>query len=151
METSGIYQNRFKALNCCVLVPTYNNERTLASVVEGLMVYTNQIIVLNDGSTDNTREILQHFTQIEVRNFQKNRGKGKVLKKGFKIAEELGYDYAITIDSDGQHYPDDLDVFLSELEKRNPGDKEIWQRCPMVMCLPILIVPMSILLLNGLR
>ncbi|MEO2073474.1 MAG: DUF2062 domain-containing protein [Zunongwangia sp.] len=125
LNTSGVYQNRFKALNCCVLVPTYNNERTLASVVEGLMVYTNQIIVLNDGSTDNTREILQHFTQIEVRNFQKNRGKGKVLKKGFKIAEELGYDYAITIDSDGQHYPDDLDVFLSELEKRNPGDKEI--------------------------
>ena len=92
LNTSGVYQNRFKALNCCVLVPTYNNERTLASVVEGLMVYTNQIIVLNDGSTDNTREILQHFTQIEVRNFQKNRGKGKVLKKGFKIAEELGYD-----------------------------------------------------------
>ncbi|WBL20844.1 DUF2062 domain-containing protein [Zunongwangia sp. HRR-M8] len=125
MSTTGIYQNRFKALNCCIIVPTYNNQGTLASVLEDLLVYTNQIIVLNDGSTDNTKNILKNFDAIEIRNFEKNRGKGVVLKKGFKIAEELGYDYAITIDSDGQHYPDDLDVFLTELEKRNPGDKEL--------------------------
>jgi glycosyltransferase involved in cell wall biosynthesis len=44
-----------------------------------------------------------------------NQGKGNGLKTGFRKAKELGYDYAITIDSDGQHYPDDIPVFVEAL------------------------------------
>jgi len=54
-----------------------------------------------------------------------NRGKGIALKTGFKRAEEKAYKYAITIDSDGQHYPADLEKFLVELENRKTDDPEL--------------------------
>lgn len=113
-----IFQSRFKDLNCCVIVPTYNNDGTLHSFLNSLQGFTDQIIVVNDGSTDSTSEILQEFNNLQLVTHPKNRGKGIALKTGFKRARELGYAYAITIDSDGQHYPEDLDIFLSELENQ---------------------------------
>lgn len=125
LKERGIYEERFKKAQCCVIVPTYNNEKTLASVLESILLYTSQIIVLNDGSTDSTATILENFSELNIFNFKKNRGKGQVLKEGFKIAENIGYKYAITIDSDGQHYADDLIVFLTELENRKSTEKEL--------------------------
>jgi glycosyltransferase involved in cell wall biosynthesis len=81
--------------------------------------------VVNDGSTDATKDILNSFSNLHIFHFERNRGKGVALNRGFEFAEDLGYDYAITIDSDGQHYPDDLDVFLTEMESRKPGDPEL--------------------------
>ncbi len=107
------------------MVPTYNNGKTLASVITGLKTYTQNIIVVNDGSTDSTSEILTTISDIIVFNKSTNQGKGTALKKGFQLAEAEAYEYAITIDSDGQHYADDLDIFLSELENRKAGDREI--------------------------
>ncbi|MDR9456314.1 MAG: DUF2062 domain-containing protein [Salegentibacter sp.] len=121
MSSTPIYQSRFEKLNCCILIPTYNNEKTLASVLQDLMLYTSNLVVVNDGSTDSTSQILQEFSAINIHHFEENQGKGEALKQGFKIAEALGYEYAVTIDSDGQHYPDDLDVFLGELENKKPG------------------------------
>ena len=106
-------------------MPTYNNQQSLELVVLDLMGYTNNILIVNDGSTDNTKKILEGFPSLKILHFQENKGKGTALKQGFKVAGKLGYEYAITIDSDGQHYPDDLDIFLSELENRNPNDPEI--------------------------
>ncbi|UJH91638.1 DUF2062 domain-containing protein [Antarcticibacterium sp. 1MA-6-2] len=124
MKNQPVYQSRFDALKCCILVPTYNNEKSLASVLRDLMLYTSNIIVVNDGSTDSTHNILKNFSDLNIYEYDQNRGKGAALNYGFKKAEDLGYAYAITIDSDGQHYPDDLDIFLSELESKE-GDKEI--------------------------
>ncbi|MFD1095969.1 DUF2062 domain-containing protein [Salegentibacter chungangensis] len=125
MSNSPIYQSRFDRLKCCILVPTYNNAGSLASVLQDLLFYTSNLIVVNDGSTDDTLDILKSFPQLLVHHLEKNSGKGVALNTGFKIAEKEGYDYAISIDSDGQHYPDDLDVFLSELEGKAPEDKEL--------------------------
>lgn len=125
LSSSPIYQSRFDNLNCCILIPTYNNEGTLASVLQDLMLYTTNLVVVNDGSTDGSDETLENFSEIHIHHLPKNRGKGVALKTGFKIAEELGYEYAISIDSDGQHYPDDLDIFLKELENREVGDPEL--------------------------
>lgn len=121
MSNKPIFQSRFEDLNCCILIPTYNNEKTLAGVLQDLLIYTSNLLVVNDGSTDSTVDILKEFPQIEIHHFEKNQGKGEALKKGFKYAENLGYEYAISIDSDGQHYPDDLDVFLRELENKKAG------------------------------
>ncbi len=123
MSNTPVYQSRFDKLNCCILIPTYNNGQTLASVLQDLQLYTSNLLVVNDGSTDETQEILKQFPEIDIHNFSENKGKGEALKKGFKIAEKLGYNYAITIDSDGQHYPDDLEVFLSELENKKPENE----------------------------
>lgn len=106
----------FKQKNVCVLVPTYNNEQTLAKVLNSVLAYTNQIIVVNDGSTDSTSVVLQQFPQIALVSYAQNKGKGHALRTGFKHAVKLGYDYAITIDSDGQHFADDLGKFLLKLE-----------------------------------
>lgn len=125
MSDSPIYQSRFDSLRCCILVPTYNNERSLPSVLQDLQLYTKNILVVNDGSTDSTPEILKNFDHLEIRHFKKNKGKGAALDHGFKVAEALGYEYAITIDSDGQHYPDDLEVFLIELEKKSDINPEL--------------------------
>ncbi|MCM4158831.1 DUF2062 domain-containing protein [Antarcticibacterium flavum] len=125
MSNSPIYQSRFDTHKCCVLVPTYNNEKSLASVLQDLQLYTSNIVVVNDGSTDTTKEILTNFSHLEIFHFEKNSGKGAALDHGFQKAEELGYEYAITIDSDGQHYPDDLEVFLDELEAKAPQDPEL--------------------------
>jgi glycosyltransferase involved in cell wall biosynthesis len=109
-------------MRCVVLVPTYNNATTLQSVLDRLQPYTSDILVVNDGSTDNTLEILQHYAHpIHIVTYEKNRGKGHALVTGFREAMKLGYDYAITIDSDGQHYPEDLPLFVNKLkEQKSP-------------------------------
>jgi len=106
--------------NFCILIPTYNNHQTLADVIRRVKAVTNDIIVINDGSTDNTSEILNSFPELRVIHHIKNFGKGKALSSGFAEALSLGYKYAISIDSDGQHYPEDIPLFLTKI-KHNPN------------------------------
>lgn len=108
-------QNAISEKNICVLVPTYNNEKTLRRVIDGILQYTRDIIVVNDGSTDSTPVILYDYPEIKIIHLPENKGKGNALKTGFREAEKTGYSYAITIDSDGQHYPDDIPVFVEAL------------------------------------
>ena len=106
----------FEHNDCCVLVPTYNNEGTLAGVLDDILNYTDHIIVVDDGSTDSTSEILRPYSQIVIIAYAKNKGKGYALRKGFEKSIKLGYRYAISIDSDGQHFASDLPAFLKALE-----------------------------------
>ncbi|SDQ52572.1 hypothetical protein SAMN05421664_1916 [Chryseobacterium soldanellicola] len=108
-------QNVISEKKICVLIPTYNNDKTLKRVIDGVLDYTENIIVVNDGSTDLTLKILHDYPQIDVINLPENKGKGNALTIGFRKAKKLGYHYAITIDSDGQHYPDDIPVFVEAL------------------------------------
>ena len=110
-------EHKLNSLQCCVIIPTYNNHKTLKSIIEGVLFCTKNIIIVNDGSTDSTSEILKNYPQIKQLHLSKNKGKGHALRLGFKHAESLGYHYAITIDSDGQHFPEDIPVFINELEK----------------------------------
>ena len=99
-------------------MPTYNNDGTLRDVVERVLRFCTDVIVVNDGCTDTSDEILTSFEdKITVVDYGKNRGKGYALKKGFEKAKELGYDLVITIDSDGQHYPEDIPLFINALEQ----------------------------------
>lgn len=109
--------NRFDELNCCVIIPTYNNEKTIVKIINDTLEYTDKIIVVNDGTTDSTAELLRPFeTSIIIIHQSKNYGKGIALRTAFKKALEMGYRYAITIDSDGQHFPADLVLFLDKIE-----------------------------------
>ncbi|MBK6344748.1 MAG: DUF2062 domain-containing protein [Bacteroidales bacterium] len=107
-------RNIFDSHNCCIIIPTYNNRATLAGVVEDALAYTSRIIVINDGSTDGTADVLDRFTGIDILHNEVNRGKGYSLRKAFRFALEKGYDYAITIDSDGQHLVRNVPVFLKK-------------------------------------
>ncbi|MBL7703730.1 MAG: DUF2062 domain-containing protein [Ferruginibacter sp.] len=99
------------------MIPTYNNAATLAKVIEDVAEYTSDIIVVNDGSTDNTVEVVKQFTAVQFISYQKNAGKGWALRTAFKYALDKGYNYAITIDSDGQHFAKDLPAFINKLEE----------------------------------
>ncbi|AZA55971.1 MULTISPECIES: DUF2062 domain-containing protein [Chryseobacterium] len=112
-------QHAISEKNICVLVPTYNNEKTLRRVIDGILQYTCDIIIVNDGSTDSTPVILYDYPEIKIIHLPENKGKGNALKTGFREAEKTGYSYAITIDSDGQHYPDDIPVFVEALLKED--------------------------------
>ena len=112
-----LIQQKITDLNVCVLMPTYNNERTLKRVIDGVLQFTQHLIVVNDGSTDSTTKILEDYSTLQQIHFKENKGKGKALRQGFKHAESLGYKYVITIDSDGQHFPKDIPVFIDELEQ----------------------------------
>lgn len=105
-------------LNCCVIIPTYNNENTIAKVITDVLEYSKHVIVVNDGATDNTPKIIASFSnKINTIGYSENVGKGHALKTGFRKAIELGFDYAITIDSDAQHYADDIPKFIEVLLK----------------------------------
>jgi len=108
---------QFESLKACVLLPTYNNAQTLAAVIESILEYTDHLIVVNDGATDETPSILKKYENIVVINFENNKGKGMALISGFDKAVELGYHHAISIDSDGQHKAKDLITFLDRLEE----------------------------------
>src|ERR1051325_6276946 len=101
---SPVYEQLFNKYNACVLIPTYNNAPVLTDVLQKVLHYTNRIIVINDGSTDNTTEIVKQYPQILLLSYTTNKGKGFAIRTGFKEAVKLGYDNVITIDSDGQHY-----------------------------------------------
>jgi glycosyltransferase involved in cell wall biosynthesis len=111
------YKELFREKKCCVIIPTYNNHHTIKQVIYDVLVYTGQIIVVNDGSTDHTSEILKEFTQIDLVSYPKNKGKGYALRQGFKFAWNKGYEYAITIDSDGQHFASNLPTFIEAIDE----------------------------------
>ena len=102
--------------NYCVIIPTYNNASTLGKVIEELLVYTSNIIAVNDGSTDETKTVLDSFSTIKAIHLPRNTGKGFALRKGFQSANKQGYEHVITIDSDGQHMVSDLPLFLEKIK-----------------------------------
>ncbi len=75
-------------MNWCVVIPTYNNEKTLEKVVQDVLGITGDVIVVNDGSTDSTPLILEKFKNIRVVSYARNQGKGYALKKGFEAGRK---------------------------------------------------------------
>lgn len=124
IEDTPILQSTFDTHRACILIPTYNNAGTLQRVLDEVLQYTTNLIIVNDGSTDSTAQILSEYPGINVHHMDKNGGKGKALRKGFHIADQARYQYVITMDSDGQHFPDDLPVFLEVLKNKRPSDPE---------------------------
>jgi len=118
----------------CVIIPTYNNSSTLLGVIKDVFRYNRNIIVINDGSTDDTAELLFKTDGIDVISYFENKGKGYALQRGFERAISKGFKYAITIDADGQHFADDIPLFEEKLIKhpdsvilgsRNMGQKGV--------------------------
>lgn len=104
-----------ESINCCVIIPTFNNDKTLGRVIQDVLKYTdeNRLIVVNDGATDTTGQVLEQYNAgLTIINNNINRGKGYSLRKAFSKAIELGFQNAITMDSDGQHFASDIPNFI---------------------------------------
>lgn len=113
-------KERLKQLKCAVLIPTYNNIKTIVQVVDDVLKYADDVLVVNDGSTDGTHQVLTHKTGIQYISYPSNKGKGYAILTGIRQALEQGFEYVITIDADGQHFAGDIPVFVEAVEKE-PG------------------------------
>jgi glycosyltransferase involved in cell wall biosynthesis len=102
-----------------VIIPAYNEAQSLPAFLPELIAYCRdrswRIVVVNDGSVDGTAEILERFAgneQFTVIRHKLNKGYGAALKTGLLACETP---YAVTIDADGQHYPEDIDKLFAML------------------------------------
>lgn len=111
----------------CVIIPTYNNGGTIVDVVSRALVQCQDVIVVCDGCTDDTLERLQNIPRLMVVELPTNRGKGKALQAGFRYALKAGFAYAITLDGDGQHFPEDIPLLL-KANQLHPGALIIGER-----------------------
>ena len=99
----------------CVVIPSYNNAETVCNIVTRSRAQLPDVIVVNDGSTDDTLARLRAMEQPPlILSFDTNRGKGAALKAGILKARQLGFTHVVTLDSDGQHYPEDIPVLIGK-------------------------------------
>ncbi|MDU9047318.1 MAG: glycosyltransferase family 2 protein [Candidatus Electrothrix sp. Rat3] len=102
-----------------IIIPVYNHGRQIGEVVRKAQQLNLPIFVLDDGSTDTTPEVLASLDGIDGMNngitvlcHAENQGKGAALLTGFKAAAAQGHDWAVSLDGDGQHHPEDAEKLL---------------------------------------
>ena len=104
----------------CAVIPTYNNARTVADIVWRTLAVCPKVIVVNDGSSDDTIQVLKPYSnEITLISYSRNRGKGHALRLGLEAARTAGFDYAATIDSDGQHKPEEIPQLVAAVVGEN--------------------------------
>src|SRR5690606_24696047 len=102
--------------NITVILPAYNEEVSIGSIVLLTRFYADNVIVVDDGSSDRTAEVARK-AGAEVIVHEVNQGKGVALKTGFTAAASLGADVIVTMDSDGQHNPADIPKLVEPILK----------------------------------
>lgn len=99
-------------MKTCVLIPAYNEAKTIAGLIKQLKEQNLDVLIVDDGSTDNTFEIAKNNGAAVLRNVR-NKGKGASLVKGIDYALSAGFDAVLIMDADGQHKPQDIPCFLN--------------------------------------
>lgn len=106
-------------MKVCLLLPAYNESKTIGRIIQESSEFINEIIVIDDGSSDETAAIAAACSVVCLKN-PTNRGKGNALRKGFAYALKCGYELVFTMDSDGQHQPADIPRFLEHFDNTHP-------------------------------
>ena len=121
-------QKTLRDRGICVIIPTYNNAGTIVDVVARAQQQCSDVIVVCDGCTDSTLALLQAMpTPPVIVDLKQNKGKGTALKEGFRYALKNGFAYAITLDGDGQHFPEDIPLLL-QANQKYPGALIVGER-----------------------
>lgn len=104
-----------------IIIPCYNCGDVIRDVVERCLRYSNDILLVNDGSDGDCAALLETLP-ARVIGWPDNRGKGAALLAGFRAClEQPGWDVLITVDGDGQHAPEDIDTFLRRYQETGAG------------------------------
>ena len=105
----------------CAIIPVYNNKVTIEHVTLEVMSYISSVFIVDDGSDDNTQQIVarlsEKYSNIHRIRFEKNSGKGAAVQAGLREAHSLGFQGALQIDADGQHNISDIPKFVEAWEK----------------------------------
>ncbi len=102
-------------MNYLTAIPVYNEERHLHSVLREVRRYSPNILIINDGSTDGTADLLAQIPDIRVVTHPQNRGYGAALISAFEYALGTDFDILVTMDCDGQHEPSRIPVLLEAI------------------------------------
>lgn len=108
-------------MRICIVIPAYNAAATLGTLLTVLETHSPDILVVDDGSQDETHIVASRFPDVHCIRFPMNRGKSAALRAGFQWAIDNGYDAAVTMDSDLQHDPDDLPGLIETFQRRCPA------------------------------
>jgi glycosyltransferase involved in cell wall biosynthesis len=108
-----------------ILIPAYNEEKYIDDVIKNCLRYNLDIIIIDDGSIDNTLKIVMSIpkpknSKIIPLIHSANKGKGQSLKTGFEYILNNNYSGVITLDADGQHNTSEINDFLKIIEDENP-------------------------------
>lgn len=103
-------------MRVAVVIPAYNEQESVGEVVERAKIHADLVIVVDDGSTDDTARAASSAGAIVLRH-DKNKGKWAALRRGVGEALRLGADIVVTMDADGQHLPEEIPSLLSALHQ----------------------------------
>jgi len=106
-------------MHVCLLLPAYNEAKTIGQIVREASEFVNDILVIDDGSVDKTAQIAEEASGKVIKH-STNLGKGMALRTGFDYVSQKGYDLIATMDSDGQHQPSDLPRFIDYFKNNKP-------------------------------
>ena len=102
------------------IIPCYNEETTIGSVIKKTKTHVDEVLVIDDGSIDRTSKIARAAGARVISN-KINKGKSFGIRIGFKYALEKNFDYVVTLDGDGQHDPNEIPLILNDV-KNNGHD-----------------------------
>ncbi len=103
-------------MRAAVVIPVYNHGRQVGEVIRQTLTLGLPVFVVDDGSTDSTREIIGNISGLTTLYHTENQGKGAALVTGFTAALQQNCNYAITIDADGQHKAEDAAALLQAVQ-----------------------------------
>ncbi len=104
-------------MNIVIVIPAFNEGKTLGSVVDAVRQRYSNVVVVDDASRDDTASVGREHHAVVLRHLI-NRGQGAALKTGIVYALQIGADAIVTFDADGQHSVDDIPLLLSPIEKK---------------------------------
>ena len=142
-------------MRLAVIIPAHNEEKTIREVIWEVKKYANNIIIVDDGSKDNTYLMAKEAANdILVLRHKINLGKGAAVKTGCEAALKLGAETIAIMDADGQNSPKDLMKLVEKLEKENLdivfGVRPINKEMPILMFLGNIFLTKMSNLLSGL-
>lgn len=105
-------------MNNYIIIPAHNEEKNIVKVITKTKNYADNIIIVDDGSTDNTFQTAKNQA-VNVLKHKVNLGKGAALKTGCDYALSKGAERIVVMDADGQHKPEDIPRFLSALQEND--------------------------------
>lgn len=102
--------------HCCVLMPAYNETGHIGHLIRQALQYCGNVALIDDGSTDGTDREAEAAGAVVLRS-ERNMGKGAALNLGFQYARDKNFHAVITMDSDGQHRPEDIPKFIEAYKR----------------------------------